>query len=402
MPARGLAKGHLEFELKGEKLQGRWHLVKMKGKPSERRNNWLFIRADDAPHNKEDLLNQYPDSVTSGRSIEEVAVRSAASLGRTKQGPLPARGRTGRATGAGSGPRSLHELGFAEEIPQNNNAGFVEPALATLTSTPPTDDRWVHEIKFDGYRLQARMEAGRVELFTRSGLDWTRKFGREITQAFRALPASAAIIDGEVVVENAAGASDFAALQADLQAGRSDRFRFFAFDLLYFDGRDIRKAKLVDRKAHLDTLLEDAPTVLRYSEHFSESGSLVLQHACRLSLEGVLRAARRSRNHQPKDLPDDCKSCQGLRGQQNDGSYLVETLSVRREGGSYRSVFAATLVTQSTTPRRGVEQVIVLRKTRIPGSVVRTFTGHPWPQSSARMICQTGFIARLGLPVESS
>jgi bifunctional non-homologous end joining protein LigD len=353
---RGLAKGHLEFELKGERLQGRWHLVKMKGKPSERRNNWLFIRADDAPHNKEDLLNRYPDSVTSGRSIEEVAAGSAASSGRAKQGPLPARGRTGRATAAVVARGRSMGLDSLKKFPRAAMPAFVEPALATLTSTPPSDDRWVHEIKFDGYRLQARMEAGRVMLLTRSGLNWTRKFGREITQAFRALPASAAIIDGEVVVENAAGASDFAALQADLQAGRTDRFRFFAFDLLYLDGRDIRKAKLVDRKAHLDTLLEDAPLVLRYSEHFTESGSLVLQHACRLSLEGVLSKI--------KDAP--YRSGRGR-------TWLKSKCSARQE-------FVVGGFVPSTVSRRAVGSLVLglyeRGKLRHVGRVGTGFTAH--------------------------
>src|SRR5690606_33401025 len=101
--------------------------------------------------------------------------------------------------------------------------GFVEPALATLRGKTPSGIKWLHEIKFDGYRLQAHIRAGKVKLFTRSGLDWTAKFGKAITGALSALPVKDAILDGELVVDAAGGASDFSALQADLSAGRTDR-----------------------------------------------------------------------------------------------------------------------------------------------------------------------------------
>ena len=113
----------------------------------------------------------------------------------------------------------------------------------------PIRQRWLHEIKFDGYRLQARIEAGRVKLLTRSGLDWTAKFGKDIAAAFKALPVGSALIDGELVVENHHGASDFSLLQADLSEGRADRFVYYAFDLMHLDGYDLRATPLVMRKA---------------------------------------------------------------------------------------------------------------------------------------------------------
>jgi bifunctional non-homologous end joining protein LigD len=102
---------------------------------------------------------------------------------------------------------------------------FVEPALATLAASPPTGERWLHEIKFDGYRLQARLEDGDVFLLTRSGLDWTAKFGKAVVDALAALPVTTALIDGELVVETGTGASDFSALQADLSAGPDGSLR---------------------------------------------------------------------------------------------------------------------------------------------------------------------------------
>src|SRR5208283_6037976 len=123
--------------------------------------------------------------------------------------------------------------------------GFVEPMLATLVKAPLEGERWLHEIKFDGYRIEAHIEGGRVRLLTRSGLDWTEKFGDATAAAFKALPVREALIDGEMVVETAAGASDFSALQADLSDGRTDRFLYYAFDLLYLDGSDLTAAPLV-------------------------------------------------------------------------------------------------------------------------------------------------------------
>ena len=146
----------------------------------------------------------------------------------------------------------------------------------------------MHEIKFDGYRLLARVDRGRVTLKTRSGLDWTPKFP-SLKKALEALPVVTAFLDGEVMVESESGTPDFAALQADLSEGRSDRFQYYLFDLLHLDGSDLRGASLLDRKAALARLLaghDGGP--LRYSEHFTERGEVVLRHACRLSLEGIV------------------------------------------------------------------------------------------------------------------
>src|SRR5690606_16104155 len=130
----------------------------------------------------------------------------------------------------------------------------------------PTGSRWLHEIKFDGYRLQAHISGGRAKLLTRSGLDWTEKFGEALPKALAGLPAKTAIIDGELVVEASGGASDFSALQADLSEGRSDRFRYYAFDLIYLDGHDLRGAALVDRKDALKALVDGAGPALAFSE----------------------------------------------------------------------------------------------------------------------------------------
>jgi bifunctional non-homologous end joining protein LigD len=267
---RGYAKGHLEFELHGEKLAGRWHLVRMRGKPREKHENWLLIKGEDdaargagAP----DILEERPESAKTGRRVEDVA------------GEAP-----GWSSKTGRIARKARRVAAAA-LPD-----FVAPALATLVAKPPAGDAWLHEIKFDGYRLQARLEDGRLTLKTRSGLDWTQRFGRAIPDAFRALPAKTALIDGEVVVEGNAGASDFSALQADLSEGRSDRFLFYVFDLLHLDGADLRDLPLTERKQRLAALVEGS--ALRFSADFDQSGEMVLRHACRLSLEGIVSKRR--------------------------------------------------------------------------------------------------------------
>ncbi|MGH6798847.1 MAG: non-homologous end-joining DNA ligase, partial [Roseiarcus sp.] len=172
--------------------------------------------------------------------------------------------------------------------------GFVEPMLATLAKSPPTGDRWLHEIKFDGYRLHARVADGRVTLWTRGGLDWTKKFGGGVQEALRNLPVRTALIDGELVVENATGVSEFSLLQADLSDGRPDRFAYYAFDCLYLDGYDLRQAALIRRKELLNELIGTGGGAIRYSSHFVEDGKLVLQRACALGLEGIVSKASQS------------------------------------------------------------------------------------------------------------
>lgn len=250
---KGYRKGRLDFELVGEKLKGRWHLVRMKGRPEEKRDNWLLIKGDD-----ENAVHEH------GERILELS------------GSVKTEGKTKVASKFPAGAK-------AASMP-----GFVEPCLAVLKKKPPKGEKWLHEIKFDGYRLQARLEDGALTLLTRSGLDWTEKFGSDLKRAFVALPVHKAIIDGEVVVEGPGGASDFSALQKDLSEGKSDRFVFYGFDLLYLDGHDLRSVPLRDRKEMLRDLLKAAGQELRYSEHFGEAGGLVLEHACRLSLEGVI------------------------------------------------------------------------------------------------------------------
>lgn len=305
-------KGHLEFELEGEKLHGRWRLIRMAPKPRDKKDNWLLIKGHDEAERsaaEADILVEQPASVKSGRAIEEIMPEKTKAKARAnKSGATKTRAKMSEPK-AGSKGKAQDPILAESTKPASDHAArpdpaklkgalraplpaFVEPMLATLVAKTPTAARWVHEIKFDGYRLQARIEAGKTQLLTRNGFDWTAKFGKALVAAFKALPVKTALIDGEVVVENENGASDFSALQAALSEGRADRFIFYAFDLLHLDGYDLREAPLLARKEALAAILPESGGIIRYNAHFDENGELVFRHACRLSLEGVVSKLR--------------------------------------------------------------------------------------------------------------
>ncbi|WP_454817718.1 DNA ligase D [Labrys neptuniae] len=290
---RGYDKGHLEFELKGEKLAGRWHLIRMRGKPREKRENWLLIKAEDEaarPPDAPDILEERPESVKTGRDVAEIAGEEPGWSSKT--GRIAPKARRTRQPAGRHKPGTVSDPASIKGTKRTPMPDFVEPTLATLVAKAPTGPDWIHEIKFDGYRLQARIEAGRVKLLTRSGLDWTGKFGKQVPAALQALPIGSALLDGELVVEAGTGASDFSSLQADLSEGRSDRFVYYGFDLIHLDGYDLRALPLVRRKTLLQELLADAGAEIRFSDHFEASGAMVLRHACRLSLEGIVSKLR--------------------------------------------------------------------------------------------------------------
>jgi bifunctional non-homologous end joining protein LigD len=289
---KGLKKGHLEFELHGQKLNGRWHLVRMHGKPGEKRENWLLIKGDDEyarSADEADILEERPESINTGRTIDQLEGEPPGWSSKTGKIEAP----EGAAAPAKSKSKAPGH-GAIEGAVESPMLGFVEPMLATLSKTPPARGRWLHEIKFDGYRLQAHVEDGEVRLWTRGGLDWTKKFGDAVPEALRGLALRTALIDGEMVVANESGVAEFSLLQADLSAGRVDRFVYYAFDCLYLDGWDLRGASLIRRKELLGQLIGTEGGAVRYSSHFEEDGRLVLQRACALGLEGIISKAAQS------------------------------------------------------------------------------------------------------------
>jgi bifunctional non-homologous end joining protein LigD len=169
--------------------------------------------------------------------------------------------------------------------------GLVEPALATSIEKVPSGERWIHEIKFDGYRVQLHIHNDAIKVFTRRGNDWTRRFSKVAADAYL-INAGSAIIDGEAVAPAADGTTDFSVLQNELR-GKSTRTVMVAFDLIYLNGQDLRKLPLIERKAHLKKLIEK--TAIQFSESFEVDGKEMFAHACKVGLEGVVSKVRDSR-----------------------------------------------------------------------------------------------------------
>jgi bifunctional non-homologous end joining protein LigD len=169
--------------------------------------------------------------------------------------------------------------------------GFIEPALASSIDKAPSGDRWIHEIKFDGYRVQVHLANTEVKVFTRRGYDWTHRFKKIASDAWH-ISAGSAIIDGEVVAPAADGATDFSVLQNELK-GRSTKIVLVAFDLLYLNGYDLRKLPLVQRKTLLKKIVDK--TDIQFSESFEADGREMFKHACKTGLEGVVSKVRDSK-----------------------------------------------------------------------------------------------------------
>ncbi|HEY7998472.1 MAG TPA: DNA ligase D [Pseudolabrys sp.] len=293
-PHKGLEKGHLSFTLDGNKLHGLWHLVRMHRGRGEKRDNWLLIKAhDDAARaaSDKDILEQKSRSVVSGRSMDGIAKGAAKKTSHKKSLATKTSRNRAQAEGAAILRRTKNFMSEKDKALARRAAlpDFVAPSLATLADTAPERGNWIHEIKFDGYRIQARLDGGKVKLLTRRGLDWTRKFPT-IAEAIAKLPAQTALIDGELVVEGGDGISNFSLLQEDLKNGRHDRMVFYMFDLMHLNGEDLRPMPLDARKQTLARLL--AKTVrhgpLRLSESLDEPGPVLLKHACKLGLEGIV------------------------------------------------------------------------------------------------------------------
>ena len=261
-PEAALKAGELKFDLEGERLHGGWVLVRMKRDRTDgKRTNWLLIKhrdqAADPAHSA--ALLDLDRSVASGRSMAQIAAgqregsRSAATRSRRSTRPMPQ---------------------------------FIEPQLCTLLERPPDSEQWVHEVKFDGYRMQLRVEGGKAVLRTRKGLDWTGKFP-EIARA--AGKFSDCIVDGEIVALNSKQLPDFAALQAALVEHKTAKLTYFAFDLLFLNGEDLRDLPLSERKQRLHRLLSgQRGGLIRYVDHLAARGEAVLASACRMSLEGIV------------------------------------------------------------------------------------------------------------------
>jgi bifunctional non-homologous end joining protein LigD len=297
-PERGFAKGDLKFTLDGEKLHGSWVLVRMRrDRDGGGRTNWLLIKHRDE-FAREGAANDILDedrSVASGRSMADIAAGKGRApkpfmLAKTRRMSADAVWDSSR--GAAAEARRGRETVSSVKTPRAQRAAalpdFVAPQLCASADRPPRGAGWYHEIKFDGYRVQLRVEHGEVSLKTRKGLDWTDKFEAIASEA-SALPD--VLIDGEIVALDHDGVPDFSTLQAAIADGRTEHLIFFAFDLMFADGTDLRRLPLRERKERLKSLLEgrkNKTANIRYVEHFETDGATVMDSARALSLEGIV------------------------------------------------------------------------------------------------------------------
>ncbi len=284
-PEEAYAKGHLKFELRGEKLEGVWNLVRSKsGKYGG--DSWLlFKEADDFARlgAQAQITDDRPDSVVTGRSIDEIAAQKDRLWNSNQSVAANVEGGAIRTRK----PRARPAPAKLEGARKTALPDIIDAQLATLMKSPPSGPNWVHEIKYDGYRMLCRIVDGDVRIVSRNGKDWTARFPA-IVRALARLPVKSAWLDGEAVVVDDKGRTSFQALQSALSDATTGNPGYFAFDLLYLDGVDLRGVALVERKRLLEELLSSMPATVRYSEHFAVPGPAFLQNVSALGLEGMV------------------------------------------------------------------------------------------------------------------
>ena len=265
-PHLAYAKGKLRFRLRGEKLAGVWNLFRtsMGGKKEQ----WMLIKSNDGEARSEadyDILEDKPDSVLSERTLLPRQAKGAAKSDVPAAAPLKRAAKGRKAT-----------------MPD-----MLQPQLATLVESPPGGE-WRYEVKFDGYRILARIEGDDVRLFTRNGNDWSAKMPHQV-DALRTLKLTSAWLDGEMVVAGENGVADFQALQNAFDRNSDEQISYYLFDLLYLDGKDLRESPLQARRDALQALLETSDAAaLNFSRDFDEPVDSLLDSACRLELEGLI------------------------------------------------------------------------------------------------------------------
>ena len=249
--SEGLARGALKFTLAGRRLKGKWALVRMKERAGEGKDNWLLLKERDEYAGDGDGISGFTTSVRTGRTVAEI------------------------------------EAGAADKTPKNPMSQ-VDAQLAKLVSAFPEGDDWLYELKYDGYRMLAFIEGGLVRLVTRNGNDYTDRFPSVADSLAGWAGGRAMVLDGEMVIADAEGRTDFQALQSSMGSPEGKWPTYILFDLLALDGQDLRVRPLIERKEALEALLRGAPENLRYSAHVRGGGKECFQAACGENLEGIV------------------------------------------------------------------------------------------------------------------
>ncbi len=302
---KDIERGHLHFTLDGERMKGEWLLIRLKGKPGEKRENWLLRKLDDEHAEEGDpLVEHCLTSVLTGRSMAEIAG--------DKKGEYSLKGKRGdRFTEVMATAARRNKALGRKANPKARGPGkppkFRAPQLATLVEAVPAGNGWLHEIKFDGYRAMIACAGDQVKVYTRKGLDWTDKFV-PLAERFRALDLPPCLIDGEIVAYDAKGNPSFSALQTVLKRGHgsqkdSDKLSFHAFDLVELDGKDLAGLPNVERKERLEALLAGAEPPIHFADHVIGAGEKLYTAMCKAGQEGIISktidgryASRRTRN----------------------------------------------------------------------------------------------------------
>lgn len=266
-PSKTIDEGHLHFTLEGERMKGDWVMFRLKPKPGEKAEPWMLKKVTDEYANADEgelLVENCTTSVTTGRTMAEIA--SGADVWKSDRGGQKG-GRTTRKAGKAPPP-------------------FQEPQLATLVDEVPTGTDWIHEYKYDGYRLLLAVGEGAATAWTRTGKDWSDKF-KPLVKAAARLPAGC-LIDGEVVALDEKERPSFQLLQSTLKEEGGANLVFYAFDLLVDSGKDIRKLPNIERKERLRVLLEGAPPPMLYGDHIVGRGEAMFEAVCKQGGEGIV------------------------------------------------------------------------------------------------------------------
>ena len=289
--AAQLAKGHLRFELFGEKLHGGWHLIR--SRRAAKNPEWLLIKQQDqfaGAHEADDLLEDVEAPPASaaitkpkmpGASEKQKALRSAPALPASRRAQ-----KTPKIRAAVQVDWSQRARGLSQSVQQSLGSASFEPQLARLGDAPPKGEDWLHEVKWDGYRITATIVDGQVRLWSRNALEWTAKLP-ELVSALKQLKLNHAAFDGELVALRA-GQSDFGLLQATLAGEQHAPLAYVIFDLLHLEGYALDRAPLIERKQLLAQLLAAAPPRLAYSSHSIGNGEAAFALSCELGLEGIM------------------------------------------------------------------------------------------------------------------
>lgn len=247
----GLRKGELKFTLQGRRMKGKWALIRLKGKPGDTKDNWLLLKEKDEYAKPIDGTSEYITSIRTGRTMEEI------------------------------------EQGDMKKFTVNP-FDKVDVQLAKLVNQVPQGDDWIYEMKYDGYRIVAFVEGNQVRLVTRNGNDYQKRFYDIASSLINWAGSKSMVLDGEMVITDASGKTDFQALQNYLKNGKSEKLTYIVFDLLALDGKDLRNHTIMKRKEILETLIKDAPPNLYYSRYIRGMGQESFAAACKAGMEGIV------------------------------------------------------------------------------------------------------------------